>query len=486
LDLAVNVRSAAASARPFLLVNTNTLRPPVSAVGLEYAGEALVASGFPVAVVDLAFEPEWKTALARELREEPLAVALTVRNTDDCCFATRTSFLPWIREVVGEVRRLTAAPVVLGGVGFSVMPEAVLRMTGADLGIAGDGEQALPDLAECLSTGDDISRLPGLVYRRDGQIVANGRRNVDLKGLPLPRRRLFDNARYERSGAMVGIETKRGCARRCTFCADPVAKGRRVRVRPPEILVQELRGLLAQGVSWFHIADSEFNQPLDHAKAVCRAIVEAGLGARVRWYCYCSPTPFDDELAALMERSGCAGINFGVDALCDAQLARLGRSHRLSDVKRLAALLNARHTNYIFDLLVGGPGETEETAAATVDAVRRLNVPLIGISAGLRVYPGTQLGRAAADRPLEGLQEPEAGSLAAPRFYLSPAIADVFGLLKTLVAGDSRFFVLSAPAEDGSYNYAGDDQLASRIAAGARGAYWDILRSPETKPGPRC
>ena len=32
-------------ARPFLLVKTNVARPPVSPVGLEYVGEALVAQG---------------------------------------------------------------------------------------------------------------------------------------------------------------------------------------------------------------------------------------------------------------------------------------------------------------------------------------------------------------------------------------------------------------------------------------------------------
>lgn len=468
--------------RPFLLVNTNVLWPPVSPVGLEYVGEALVAAGVPAAVLDLAFEPVWRAALARELRHtEPLAVGLSVRNTDDCCYATRKSFLPWIREVVSEVRQLTDAPVVLGGVGFSVMPETVLRLTGAEAGIAGDGERAISDLAKCLAKGADFSRLPNLVCWRDGTVVANRRRHEDLKELPLPRRRLFDNARYERSGAMVGVETKRGCRRRCVFCADPVAKGRRVRLRPPQIVVEELRDLLAQGVSHFHLCDSEFNQPISHAKAVCQAIIESGLSDQLSWYCYCSPTPFDRELARLMKRSGCAGINFGIDSLNDAQLARLGRSHRTADVGRLAALLKREAIDYIFDFLVGGPGETEKTVAATIDTARRLEVPLAGISAGLRVYPGTRLGQDFVSGSPGGWPQTTGESIDDPQFFLSPAVRDVFGLLRGLIAGDPRFLLLSAPAETGSYNYAGDDLLARRIEAGARGAYWNILRPNETK-----
>jgi hypothetical protein len=47
------------------------------------------------------------------------------------------------------------------------------------------------------------------------------------------------------------------------------------------------------------------------------------------------------------------------------------------------------------------------------------------------------------------------------------------------VAGDRRFFYLgpAASGEVSSYNYNGNDPLERAIAGGARGAYWDILRS---------
>ncbi len=271
----------------------------------------------PVRVLDLAFETDWQAALARELKDnEPLAVGLSVRNTDDCCFATRKSFLPWISEVVTEVRRLSRAFVLLGGVGFSIMPEVILSLTRADAGISGDGEEVVSALTRCLRNGQDISHLPNIVYRRhQGEITANPRVNVDLQHLPLPRRRLFDNQRYEQLGAMVGVETKRGCSRKCIFCADPVAKGNSIRLRPPVKVVQEFQDLLAQGVSWFHLGDSEFNLPIMHAKELCQAIIGAGLGDRLKWYTYCSPVPFDRELASLMKRAGCTGINFGDDSL---------------------------------------------------------------------------------------------------------------------------------------------------------------------------
>ncbi len=463
----------------FLLVNTNVAQPPVSPIGLEYIGEALVDAGVSVRVLDLAFETSWRAALARELRDnEPMVVGLSVRNTDDCCFATRRSFLPWISEVVAEVRRLTGAFVLLGGVGFSVMPDVVLRLTKADAGIAGDGEEVSLALTRCLMNGGEISHLPNIVWWDNGNIVSNFRADVDLRHLPLPRRRLFDNQRYEQLGAMVGVETKRGCAQQCTFCADPVARGSRVRLRPPLTVVEEFQDLLAQGVSWFHLCDSEFNLPIRHAKEVCQAVIHAGLGDRLRWYCYCSPVPFDRELVRLMKRAGCAGINFGVDSLCDEQLSRLGRSHSTSDVKQLVYLLSEEGLNYMVDLLIGGPGEKEETVKATIESVKELDIPLAGIAVGVRVYPGTHLGKAIADGSVTGGLYPETGhALYEPVFYVSPHLGNgASALIKELVAGDPRFLVLLSPEEAGSYNYADGDALCRMIKEGARGAYWDIIR----------
>jgi len=61
----------------FLLINTNVAQPPVSPIGLEYIGEALVDAGVPVRVLDLAFETNWRAALARELEDsEPMVVGL--------------------------------------------------------------------------------------------------------------------------------------------------------------------------------------------------------------------------------------------------------------------------------------------------------------------------------------------------------------------------------------------------------------------------
>lgn len=464
--------------RPVLLVNANTVRPPVSPVGLDYVGHALLHAGIPVKLLDLAFEPDWQAALSRALSTEPLWAGIAVRNTDDCCYATSRSFLPWAANVVSQVKRLTSSPVVLGGAGFSVFPEDVLRYAGADLGIYGEGEEAAVLLSRALEAGDSLEDVPNLVRRRDGAIVRHARRDADLSRAPLPRRRFVDNPRYQAEGAMVGLETKRGCPKPCTFCADPVAKGSYSRLRPPRFVADEVEDLAAQGVAWYHLCDPEFNIPLEHAKEVCRRLIDRGLGGKVAWYTYCAPLPFDRELAMLMKRAGCAGINFGVDSLEDGQLRRLGREHRVKHVEELVGHMRAAGLNFMFDLMLAGPGETEATVRATVDSVRRLELPLVGVAVGLRVYPGTALARQVAGPDLrKGLRPGPDVPLWQPVFFTSPALGeDPLGLVRRVAEGDPRFMMLAAPSAGDNYNYVNDDSLDRAIAAGARGAYWDILR----------
>ena len=48
----------------------------------------------------------------------------------------------------------------------------------------------------------------------------------------------------------------------------------------------------------------------------------------------------------------------------------------------------------MFDLLLGGPGETPETAADTVEVVKQVAPDCVGAALGIRLYPGTAITRA--------------------------------------------------------------------------------------------
>jgi radical SAM superfamily enzyme YgiQ (UPF0313 family) len=467
-----------------LLINTNLMKPPVAPIGLDYLSDSLRASGHEARLLDLCFSADIRVDISSAARSfSPDVVGLSVRNTDDCYFSSRGFFLPQIKEMTDHARRVAGVPVVMGGVGFSVMPEAVMDFCVADYGIAGEGEKALPLLLDALSSGSGCEAVPGLLYRRAGTLHRNASSEAPLDRIPPRARSFIDNPRYFREGGQAGFETKRGCPMGCIYCADPVSQGRRVRLRPARLVVEELAALLAQGIDHFHTCDCEFNIPEEHAREVCRAIIDAGMGERMRWYAYCSITPFGAETALLFRKAGCAGIDFGADSGSNEMLARLGRHFRAEDLARTADSCRAAGIPFMYDLLVGGPGETRKTLGETFDLVRRIRPDRVGVSMGARVYDGTPLADMVRKQgPMEDNPELHGARCGNPRF-LEPVFSigselgeGIIDYIRELVGNDDRFFLPSRRDEAANYNYNDNAVLVRAIRNGARGAYWDILR----------
>lgn len=467
-----------------LLINPNRMKPATAPLALDYLGEALQRQGFTVDLLDLCFSDETIRDVDGYFNlTQPDLVGVTLRNTDDVYFASQDFCLEKYREIVDYIRERTDTPVVLGGSGFSIAPEAVLDYFGLDLGVWGEGEYALPLLAKTLAAGGDLSEVPGLVYRVGNSFLRNAPAYIDFSGQPALRRDIVDNLRYFNEGGMAGIESKRGCTQQCTYCADPLGKGTTVRLRPPVTVVEEIQLLLDRGIDHFHFCDSEFNLPAAHAAGVCAEIVRRGLGGRIRWYAYASPAPFSSELAALFASSGCAGVDFGADSGSDRMLRGLGRHFSVEDLTKTARLCHEYGLVFMYDLLLGGPGETRDSIKETIDMMKRLSPHRVGVSLGVRLFPGTRL---AAQVKAQGslVENPNLKgrvvgneSLLAPVFYLSADLGlDAESYVENLIGGDERFLFASREAGAANYNYNDNSLLEQAIKEGYRGAYWDILR----------
>jgi len=105
------------------LVNTNQIKPPIAPIGLDYLAEALNTDGHQIEILDLCWVDDWSSAISSFFNEKDFElVGVTLRNTDDCAFTSRQSFLGEFIKMVNTIRKHTDALIVLGGVGFSVMP----------------------------------------------------------------------------------------------------------------------------------------------------------------------------------------------------------------------------------------------------------------------------------------------------------------------------------------------------------------------------
>ncbi len=477
------------------LINTNRMVPPIAPVGLDYVACAARWAGVEVDLLDLPLADDPQRALSECFAKHcPELVAISFRNVDDCFWPGAAWFVPELQATVRRIRELCDAPVVVGGVGFSIFPERIVEHTGADFGIRGDGERSLVELLAQLRTGRRFDTVDGLVWREDGAIRSNRPAWPEAISVPTARDAV-DNATYFRLGGQVGLETKRGCSRQCAYCADPLAKGSKERLRDPAEVADEVESLLAQGVDVLHLCDSEFNVPVGHARDVCEEFIRRRFEGRLRWYTYMTVVPFDEDLARQMRRAGCVGIDFTSDSTVPSLLATYGQPHRADDLAEAVRLCRANGMAVMLDLLLGGPGETPATVEATVDSVRRIDPDCAGAALGIRVYPGTPMhAMLGAQAPLDevpGIHRRYDGpiDLLKPTFYVSPALGErPAAIVRHLIAEDPRFFEPNdeSPSSPGpsdsraDYNYNENQTLVDAIARGARGAYWDVLRGLRT------
>jgi len=474
-----------------LFVNPNVMQPPVAPLAVDYIGSALRHAGISVALFDMCLgtTDAWKEGLSPShigrsfSKSPPSAVLFTLRNIDDAYFSSRDCFLAHYRDLVRSLRQKLGVPVIVGGCGFSVAPDALLAYLGADFGVQGACEHDLLCLLGSLGEPDRFPSIPGLVWRDNGAIRLNPASPPRMAEDFFSSRATVDNVEYYRRGGMVGVETKRGCSGRCSYCVDPIAKGSEVFTKPTPFLIEEIKSLLDRGIKVFHLCDSEFNVPPWHAMEVCSALKDEGLGRRIRWYTYASPRAFDESLAWAMAEAGCVGINFGVDH-CDPQiLAALGRSHTAEDLEQAAKAAAAAGIVVLFDLLLGGPGETRQSLEEVIDFCRGLEVARVGTPVGVRVYPNTPLaGEVLRQGPLEtnpNLRGAVRGNddFLLPLFYLSASLGDGWeSYLRTLVGDDEKFLLPLREKTPSNYNYNANELLVEAIGRGHKGAFWDILR----------
>lgn len=119
---------------------------------------------------------------------------------------------------------------------------------------------------------------------------------------------------------------------------------------------------------------------MDYAKSLYRTIIESGLGDKISWYAYGVADVMDRELARLLKRAGCVGINFGVDHTDNAMLSFFNKGFRYEDVMRTVKFCREEGIKVMVDLLLGAPGETFDSLKKVIEDMKSLEPFRVGVS----------------------------------------------------------------------------------------------------------
>jgi radical SAM superfamily enzyme YgiQ (UPF0313 family) len=457
-----------------LLISLNTvdLPFPVFPLGVAYLRDAVAAAGHEVELFDCLIDAD-DTLDERLRRLAPDVVAFSLRNVDNVRADDAVSYIAGLRATVDRVRARCAAQVVFGGAGFSVFPAEILALTGADFGIRGDGETALPQLLRWLEQRQgSLGAIPGLVYRSaDGGV----RHTPPANAVPPGRAPFAPDpawvAAYRSRGAVFNVQTQRGCPLKCSYCTYPLIEGRRRRLHEYERVVEEMRRWRELGVRYVFMVDSVLNTSIKHLRRLGEAILAAGV--EIEWGCFLRPNGVGLDDLLLLQRAGLRHIEFGTDSFSDVMLASYRKSFTFPMIASASAHAEQAGIHHCHFLVLGGPGETAQTLEQTFARSRTLPGGVFFAFPGVRVYPDTPLWHGLRNR---GIAMPD--DLLAPFFFVEPGLT-VQGIAERL-AGWSCADARWAPAELPPQFAA----LTARLRArGVEGPLWEYLpRMPRMAP----
>ncbi|MDQ4074757.1 MAG: radical SAM protein, partial [Chloroflexota bacterium] len=222
-------------------------------------------------------------------------VAITVET-----FTARRAY-----QIASAVRR-RGIPVVMGGYHVTFLPDEALQYT--DAVVLGDAEGLWEEVVE-------DARRGGLKRRYQAQAQPS------LAGVRFDRS-IFRGKRYT---PMAPVQYGRGCRFACEFCSIHAFYGFTLRQRPVREVVEEIEAL---GRRYILLVDDNLFVNVSQAEELFRAL----LPLNIQWACQVTvDVARNNQLMALMARSGCFAALVGFESLDEENLRQMKKRWSLKD-----------------------------------------------------------------------------------------------------------------------------------------------------------
>jgi len=347
-------------------------RPPFNfPLGLGILAAIMRDKGYEVHVYDhnaLRTPPEDMFRVIRKLKEIDIVATGGLITTYD----RLKKVVPGLRDVFPR------AKIIIGG-GVTVEPEIIFKnIPAVDFCVHGEGEHTFLELCKALGRNEtDFSDIRGISYLRNGDLTTTQPAEfiLDLDKLPMPAYDLFPAEIYFRNNVIknqmrIRVDTKRcatlmwsrGCPYKCSFCwrmTGPV-----VRYRSLNLLMEEIDYLrLKYDVDSYLFVDECINAKRTKAKEFATRLVESGNAAP--WYSHARVNTFDEEMARLFKKSGCVGLNFGIESASTKMLDIMNKKLKPKQAAVAVRFAQKAKLNPVCTFIVGMPGETRSTLKDT-------------------------------------------------------------------------------------------------------------------------
>lgn len=262
--------------------------------------------------------------------------------------------------------------IFVGGVAPTLMAnEAVENCPNIDAVVRGEGEPALKHLIPAALTHGDFSKVPSIVYRRDGQVVESagippGRNGAitppDYSLVRVEEYILHNKTNPYVHPGFVLIESGRGCPYGCSFCAPAKIWKHHVRYRPVPEVIEEMKFLAAKGGNFSFFTQDNLEESF--LKALSETLVKENLD--ISWGCYSRLDRLSDDVAGLLSKAGCRLIFTGFETPNRGSQETIRKVIDSPATFEKLQRFNANGISFIGSFIAGFKGETEEELDRTM------------------------------------------------------------------------------------------------------------------------
>ncbi len=351
--------------------------------GLSLIAASLLKAQHIVTVTDLSQQSE------KELYK--------LSSVDVFGISTMVNQFQSLKKIIYKLRKINPkAKIILGGPLISSDPLLISKFLDFDFGVIGEGEITITDLLKNLGNPEKVN---GIAIQKDGGgILLTPPRNLSsLKNIPTPAFELFNLPWYlkgEKRSHLKSIKTQqptlnnfmisRGCPFNCQFCYRLF--GKKISYKSIPKIRAELKTWHEAGVKFIRFQDDNFTvMPNNQLKQVLQVIKEFNF----KWACQSRVDTIDQEKLEQMKKAGLEIIYYGIESLSDKVLDKIGKSTNVKKIKKAIELtLKAGITPAAF-LIIGLPGETEQSLKKMLDFVKHYKIPVTPYL--LCPLPGTEL-----------------------------------------------------------------------------------------------
>lgn len=346
------------------------LFPPLS---LAWVAAIAERAGHEVIIIDartLQLTPDQVLRRLKEWKPDVLGFMMTT-------YMFRET-LDWIRYLRGG---LPGVKVMVGGYNLRVYPKESVMPPEIDFGCFNSAYHTVPRLLEELDGGRRFDDVPGLIFKRNGDVIQTEYgEEPDFDDYPNPARHLLPNELYaefptERKNFSVMV-TSKGCPMGCLFCE---AGRTPYNARSINRVVDEIQECYDKlGIREIDMFDYEFVINRKRALGICQEIQRRKLD--ILWACRARIDSVDDELLREMSAAGCGRIYYGIESGDQEMLDRVNKGITLEQVRETIRLTRKHNIRSLGFFLVGSPGETRASFQTTLKFAMSLGLDYVQFS----------------------------------------------------------------------------------------------------------